>query len=216
MAKCRRVATSQAAGGCDFGADPNQSADQVVLFWLPELLPDAFELRPSLITDTDPAVMPVDLAALPDLDLHAGRDGTWHGFWRADGMGHQFWSSNPLPHGPTALYVILPLDWLLELRVAAVLRFWRALQRRPPGDWRHDFPPQTRDRHILTLRALDGRLDGASYRQIAEALLGFHGRKADWETDPRKNHVRRLVADGKHYMNGGYRDLLHYPTRLPK
>ncbi|MFG1465374.1 DUF2285 domain-containing protein [Xanthobacter sp. DSM 24535] len=137
-----------------------------------------------------------DLAEFPGLDLRSAADDAWHG------------------HG--TFCVVLPLDMLLELRIAAPLRFWRALGRRRPGDWRTDFPPQTRGHHVLTLRALDGKLDSASYRQIAEALLGFHGRKADWETDPRKNQIRRLVADGLHYMRGGYRDLLRYPVRLPQ
>ena len=95
------------------------------------------------------------------------------------------------------------------------MRFWLALAGRPPGDRRHDLPPQTRDRHILILRALDAKLTGASYRVIAEALLGFHGQsKSDWEVSPLKNTVRRLVADGLFYMRGGYRELLHYPVRV--
>jgi len=110
--------------------------------------------------------------------------------------------------------VILPLDKLLELRAEAVLRLWRALVRRSGGRWAHDFPQQTRDRHILILRALDGRAEGTSYRKLAEVLLGFQGRKADWDNDPRKNQVRRLVADGRYYVCGGYRDLLRYPIRL--
>ena len=43
-------------------------------------------------------------------------------------------------------------------------------------------------------RALDARLDGDSYRTIAEVLLGFRGTKEDFENDPRKNKARRLVA----------------------
>lgn len=204
------------AGGCDFAIDPDQPANRARLFWLPSLLPDAFELRSSPGDEADPAAMPVDLAELPGLDLRSAVDGAWHGLWRSGDLVHQFWLAEPTPRGHGAFCVVLPLDTLLELRIAALLRFWRALRHRPPGDWRHDLPPQTRDRHILTLRALDGKLDGASYRQIAEALLGFHGRKADWETDPRKNQIRRLVADGLHYMRGGYRNLLHYPVRLPR
>lgn len=34
------------------------------------------------------------------------------------------------------------------------------------------------------------------------------------ENDPRKNQVRRLVADGRYYVCGGYRNLLRYPIRL--
>lgn len=75
------------------------------------------------------------------------------------------------------------------------------------------YPPQLRQWHILSLRALDARLHGESYRTIAEALLGFSGTKEDWEIDPRKNHARRLVAHGIKMMRGGYRLLLHYPVK---
>ncbi|GCE90302.1 hypothetical protein MSKU15_1903 [Komagataeibacter diospyri] len=111
--------------------------------------------------------------------------------------------------------MILPLDKLLELRAEAVVCLWRTLVARSEGSRRaHDFPQQTRDRHILMLRAFDGRSAGASYRKLAEVLLGFEGRKVDWDNDPRKNQVRRLVADGRYYVRGGYRDLLRYPIRL--
>nr|WP_258366123.1 DUF2285 domain-containing protein [Komagataeibacter rhaeticus] len=110
--------------------------------------------------------------------------------------------------------MILPLDKLLELRAEAVLRLWRALVGRSGGKRGRDFPQQTRDRHILMLRALDGRAAGASYRKLAEVLLRFRGRKADWDNDPRKNQIRRLVADGRYYVRGGYRELLHYPFHL--
>ncbi|MDQ7775225.1 MAG: DUF2285 domain-containing protein [Paracoccus aminovorans] len=63
---------------------------------------------------------------------------------------------------------------------------------------------------------LDARLHGESYRTIAEVLLGFQGTKEDFESDPRKNKARRLVAHGVRMMRGGYRLLLHYPIKLPK
>jgi hypothetical protein len=72
---------------------------------------------------------------------------------------------------------------------------------------------QLRQRHILSLRVIDARLRGESYRTIAEVLLGFNGTKEDWEIDPRKNKARRLVAHGIKMMRGGYRLLLHYPIK---
>ena len=74
-------------------------------------------------------------------------------------------------------------------------------------------PAQLRRFHILSMRALDARLRGESYRTIAEVLLGFRGTKEDWEVDPRKNQARRLVAHGLKMMRGGYRLLLHYPIK---
>lgn len=174
------------------------------------------ELRAALADADDLAVMPINFAELPDLVARLDDDDAWHGFWRPGASAHQFWLPIHPPDGRATYAVILPFDKLLELRAGAVLRLWRALVGRPEGRWAHDFPQQTRDRHILMLRAFDGRAAGASYRKLAEALLGFQGRKADWDSDPRKNQVRRLVADGRYYVRGGYRDLLLYPIRLPE
>ena len=207
---------SPSAGGCDFAADPDQPADRAPAFWLPELLPDAFQLQAAPTDSDDPTTMSVDLTHLPGLDIRASVDGAWHGLWRLADAAHQFWMVDTPATVMASYFVVLPLDALFELRSEAVLRFWRTLAGRPVGERPHDLPPQTRDRHILILRAIDGRRDGASYRQIAETLLGFHGNKAVWEADPRKNQTRRLVADGLRYMHGGYRDLLRYPLRMPR
>nr|WP_239015753.1 DUF2285 domain-containing protein [Novacetimonas hansenii] len=201
-------------GVCDFPVDPAKPAGRTPVFWIPELSPDVIELREALTDADNPTVMPINLAELPDLASRLDDGDAWHGFWRSGTSAHQVWVSTHPPNGPASYVVILPLDKFLELRAEALLRLWRALVGRPEGRWAHDFPKQTRDRHILILRALDGRVEGASYRKLAEVLLGFRGRKADWDSDPRKNQVRRLVADGRYYVRGGYRDLLYYPIRL--
>ncbi|TCP89753.1 uncharacterized protein DUF2285 [Rhizobium sp. PP-CC-2G-626] len=159
--------------------------------------------------------MPIVLPGLPGLAARSAVEGAWHGLWHKSDVEHRFWLTDAPPVGPASFVVVLPFDTLFELRAEAALRFWLALAGRPPGDRWRQFPPQTRERHILILRALDAKLAGASYRVIAEALLGFRGRsKNDWEVSPLKNQVRRLVADGLFYMRGGYRQLLHYPARL--
>jgi len=60
------------------------------------------------------------------------------------------------------------------------------------------------------LVALDGRLAGRSYRDIAEVLYGSDRVGAYWIDDSRglKSKVRRAVESGLALMNGGYRDLL--------
>ena len=60
------------------------------------------------------------------------------------------------------------------------------------------------------LVALDGRLAGKSYRDIAEVLYGSDRIGAYWADDTRglKSKVRRAVECGLALMNGGYRDLL--------
>jgi len=161
------------------------------------------------------AAAPVDLTHLPGLDLRRADDG-WHGLWRAGGTVYQFWLTEKPPDAAAAYTLTLPLDALFELRAHAARRLWRALHGRSPGRPFRAMPDQLRELHILTLRALDARQCGESYRTIAEALLGFHGTKTDWESDPRKNKARRLVASGQRMMRGGYRTLLHYPIKLPR
>jgi len=154
----------------------------------------------------------VTLVHLSGLDLRHAPDG-WHGIWRVDGVIHQFWLAEAVPDAAAFYAVSLPVDSFLELRAHAARRFWRSLNGRPPGPDFRALPIQLRQWHILSLRALDARLRGESYRTIAEVLLGFRGAKEDWEIDPRKNKARRLVAHGIKMMRGGYRLLLHYPIK---
>ncbi|WP_231564750.1 DUF2285 domain-containing protein [Paracoccus halophilus] len=145
--------------------------------------------------------------------LRRAPDG-WHAIWRVDGVEHQFW----LPQGAinaTVFYAAtLPMDEFMELRAHAARRLWRCLTGRSPGRDIRAMPAQLRQWHLLSLRALDARLHGESYRSVAEVLLGFRGNKEDFEIDPRKNKARRLVAHGIRMMRGGYRLLLHYPVKL--
>lgn len=73
------------------------------------------------------------------------------------------------------------------------------------------FPPEPRGRRLsLSLRALDGLLQGARHRDIASALYGRSRVDADW-TDPRqhlRDATRRAVARGRALMSGGYLELL--------
>ncbi|MBS1164389.1 MAG: hypothetical protein H6R00_414 [Proteobacteria bacterium] len=161
--------------------------------------------------------MPLALPELSGLVEVLDENAVWHGHWQAFDHEHRVWLDAAPPKRAVSYAVLLPLDAFFELRAEAVLRFWRAVNGRPAGPWVRPLPQQTRDRHILILRALDAHLAGASYRTIAEALLGFRGHtKSDWEHSELKNRTRRLVADGLRYMRGDYRSLLHYPLRPPR
>lgn len=191
-----------------------EPADRKSVFWIPSLQPEAVLLSAAASARAS-AAAPVDLTHLPGLDLRRADDG-WHGLWRAGGTFYQFWLTEKPPDAAAAYTLILPLDALFELRAHAARRLWRALHGRSPGRPFRAMPDQLRELHILTLRALDARQCGESYRTIAEVLLGFRGTKTDWEGDPRKNKARRLVASGQRLMRGGYRTLLHYPIKLPR
>lgn len=60
------------------------------------------------------------------------------------------------------------------------------------------------------LIALDGHLEGRTYRDIAEVLYGADRVNEVWTNETRhlKDKVRRAVASGIELMNGGYRKLL--------
>lgn len=199
------------AGACDFPCDPETPPDSQSLFWIPSLQPQAIRLAAADHKDgeTEPIVT---LAHLDDVDLRQADDG-WHGLWQVDGVTHQFWFPDAALD-KAAFYVFrLAPDRFFDLRAHAARRLWRSLNGRTPGPDFRRMPSQLRQFHILSLRALDARLHGESYRAIAEILLGFRGDKTDWENDPRRNRVRRLVTHGLAMMKGGYRPLLHYPLK---
>lgn len=204
---------SQNAGACDFPCDPETPADDQSLFWRPSLQPQAVKLAPVPPESQGGTAQPVALAGLDGLDLRQADDG-WHGVWHVDGVRHQFWLADALPDATAVYAVILPMDTFLELRAYAARRLWRSLTGRRPGHDFHRMPDQLRQQHILSLRALDARLYGESFRTIAEILLGFRGTKDDWLDDPRRNRSRRLVARGFEMMRGDYRLLLHYPVKV--
>jgi hypothetical protein len=85
---------------------------------------------------------------------------------------HHLWLPDPQAGMPLA--VLVPLDDVTPLRVAGLMRLRRHLVGRasgpPPQAWR--ITPRQRRRLVLMVRALDGHLAKASYREIAEALHG--------------------------------------------
>lgn len=131
--------------------------------------------------------------------------------------GHHFLIRDPpaqllLPddqNSDTSLGVVLPLDDSLPDRIAAAMAFWRRM-RGLGGTASMSPTPQRRTRLILGLRALDGRAEGASYREIASALFGPENVPAGraWKTHDLRSRTLRLVSDATALMRGGYRKLL--------
>ena len=193
------------AGACDFAAPKNDSDARHVL-WTAPALPSAIALarlpddladpRLQIASPFGPVLAEDGSERLIDLQ------GSLHRLHLVEGPG-----------GDTAC-VLLPLDRLFDLRAAAALRLWRALTRRAPGRDPATLPAPRRDRLALALRALDARLDGASYREIATALFGAARMPVrGWKTHDLRDRTVRLARFGFAMMQGGYRRLLLYPFR---
>jgi len=137
----------------------------------------------------------------------------WYVFLRLNDFEHRILLSEP-PTSGAKYAAALPFDSFFELRAHAARRLWRALSGRPPGPEMRRLPVQRRARLIQSLRALDARQDGASYRATAEALFGAKSLpERAWKTHDLRNRTIRLVRTGHALMCGGYFDLLHYPVR---
>ena len=139
------------------------------MIWRPELT------AVTVILDAAPegytgakAVDPLALGAL--LADQAGIDGRH--VVVADAAGeHRLWLRDPTPGRPLA--AIVPLDKDFIKRILSLLRFHRLMSGKRTGPLPRGWPltPIRAARLELMLRALDLRLAGATYRQIAIAQL---------------------------------------------
>lgn len=137
------------------------------------------------------------------------RRGERHGILQdADGP-HHLWLHGVGPATPLA--ALVPLDETLLLRLAGLVRLKRRIDGQPTGDLPRAWQITTRLRRRLLdmIRALEGHREGASYREIAQALYGIDAvARYPWKTSSIRGQTIRLVTDAVATMNGGYRRLL--------
>jgi len=195
---------SPCAGGCDFKRDLNPARHAAL--WTAQTLPSVVILtklpdglaEPRLELDARGLR---SLLAIGDDDQVVELRGARLRLHRENEAG-----------APVA--VLLPLDQLFDIRAAAALRLWRALTGRTPGPDPGALTPERRGRLILALRALDGRLERATYPEIAAVLFDTVPiSKRDWISHELRDQTNRLVRLGFKMMRGGYRQLLVYPYR---
>jgi hypothetical protein len=106
------------------------------------------------------------------------------------------------------LAALVPLDKDGPDRLDSIARLLRARLGRPiPSDTRLTAQQRRRARHML--QAVDGRMNGAGYRDIAKAIFGVE-RVNDhpWKTSPLRDLTMDLVKDAFAMIAGGYRALL--------
>ena len=107
-----------------------------------------------------------------------------------------------------ALVAIVPLDQDGFARLDALYRLLAQLHgRKEPVDKR--LTRQKRLRAKRMLQAYDGRLAGASQREIAEVIFRLSRVSRDeWQSAPERFSVMALLRDGRKMVDGGYRALL--------
>lgn len=153
------------------------------------------------------------LAEIAPGSIRQASDG-WHAVLRIQGTQHHVWLKEAPRLAAVQCAAELPLDADYEIRAHASHRLWRALNGRSPGPPFHRLSAQRRERLALALRALDGRMDGASYRGIAEVLFGRKRiPERAWKTHELRSRTIRLVQAGSALMRGGYRALLRPSSR---
>jgi len=111
--------------------------------------------------------------------------------------------------GPFALEIVIGDFRQAERQLRLVKRFADICRNRRPARRQAEWTVEAM-RHRDALVALDLRMEGRSYRQIAIFLYGEKAVRRDW-TNPdqtMKNRVIRSVKRGRRMMNGGYRTLL--------
>jgi hypothetical protein len=110
----------------------------------------------------------------------------------------------------TTLAAVVPLDADGFDRIDAIERLLRALLARSVArDTR--LTPQQKLRQRQMLQATDGRMNGASIREIAAVLFGVERVAAEhWPTSTLRVTTSVLVSDGMAMIAGGYRSLLRH------
>lgn len=156
----------------------------------------------------------MESAVSPDLDANTARAGV-DGLSIVHGRGANavrlFLTTDASPANPLVALVPLGADGLD--RIDAVTRLWRAVNRRQvPTDTR--LTKQQRRRLRRMLQAVDGNTEGASYREIAEAIFGpARIAETSWKTSALRDVTIDLVKDGLALIAGGYRALLRRRRR---
>jgi hypothetical protein len=198
---------SLGAGVCDFALDPNLRADKASPIWLPHLDPALILVTPA----------PREFSSASRLRLTASferraSEGTFVVFGRGPDRLPAMLVGSAGAAAPIA--ALIPFDADFAVRADAALRLWRVVTSRPQPASMH-LTVQRRRRLVLTLRALDGRLAGETYRGIAQGLFGSTRvpTTTAWKTHELRDQTIRLVRAGIGLMRGGYLNLLRFPGR---
>jgi hypothetical protein len=198
-------------GGSLFAADPQAAFDKQSIFWAPEALSTVLSLRATTAA-AHFGPYKFEVTGVAGGEFRRASDG-WHAIVPLGGARHRLWLPE-LPAEGSRLAVELALDSNFDIRLRTAHRFRSALENRPLGPPALWMTAQQRQRMIDSARAVDGWLEGHSYREIADVL--FRTRRSSrrsWKTDDLRSRTIRLVQNGLALMRGGYRALLRARQR---
>ena len=159
-----------------------------------------------LLQDASPPVIETQAPGQSDAQgshfVHTLKNGERLQILRLGGLGADEGAAAVIPLGPEGFD-----------RLEAVARLLSSLHGRSiPADTR--LTKQQRQRARRMLQAVDGRLSGASYREIAAALFGASDLADEpWKTSSRRFATMDLVRGGLAMIAGGYRRLLSHRRR---
>lgn len=195
---------SVVAGGCPFAVDPEQNADEAAVVWFPHFDPNVVVLAPAPVSFGDTQT----IGSLPLTVRETTSEGRYV-LVELAGRRMSLVLSNGLS-ASSAAAALIPLDARFPARIEAALQLWRALNGHRAYHRTDPLTRQRRQRLVLSLRALDGRLAGHAYRAIAAGLFGDTRvpKGPAWKTHDLRDRTIRLVRSGTKLMRGGYLDLL--------
>ena len=199
------MARATLTGGWRFAADPALTAVEQPIFWRPEADPQTvlLEKAPRATSGVARFVPESWPGRVVERSDEHGRHFIIHG---VDGE-HRVWVPIDLEIGDPITATIAMSDDA-PIQAEAALRFWRCIGQGRAGAPRRATDLRTQ-RARMSLRALDARQDGASYRDLAQALFGPERVEgSDWKTCSLRDTTIRLVRCGLALMKGDYRRLM--------
>jgi hypothetical protein len=204
--RLRRRVLAAEKWGLQFFADPRSSASEIQVFWCDDLIKNAVNCAAKNANDNHFDSL--------SLSAFSGRRAVLvTSSHELVTIQHKKNSASMIVRGSTFLigqstltFEIQGLE--LSARHAETLRTLRLLRSQQASSDAYHGSEHCKYRGYLI--ALDGRLAGRTYREIAEVLYGSDRIKPYWNTDTygHKSMVRRAVEKGLALLNGGYRDLL--------
>jgi hypothetical protein len=213
----RRVAKGRASAGeataallrrwgATFHVDPASPRDPALVVTRPGLSPDVIMLGHP--PPKAPSSTSLDMAALAPARASLEIGQHRHIILPDRDGDARIWLLAP-PDGP--LSILLPLGPDLGVAIAAAERLRRLIRGLCAGPPAMRLPPVRRAHHLNLLRALDGREQGASRRELAAilidaAVLGYSA--AAWVESNERKRISRWLAEAIELRDGGYLRLL--------